>query len=443
MNRLNSLKTYNSQYSKPMEKQKQVCSLPANKFIKGNYLSSLDALKNYNLSIISFGKRKSSIRKLKHSPIAFQGRGYTKVKTLAETELYKSYKNFVGNNKYNVIGFLKSTEAPPEEVNEFLIAVTSDKRALKNFINEVTRDMSQKDNPVNPRKSKEIVKTLVNKLGGSEAFKQWYFHPKGYFNAFTNHIKDFYAEAKSVQELIEFSPNWGSWKLRQKSKELGQNGFTLGILPSEFRSIDEFRNLVTQLRENNNKKQRLTTSISSFKKITKPGNSASGKFIIKLDDKYVLKTHYSSVKNNEYMDDIISHNADSAYLNGTVDYYTNFHNCTNSPKMLFYDYNTDSVLYENTKGKKIQVNDKQDNIFGNPKELNDKLSDLNSIGIFITDRGLGNYIEKDGQTIVIDIGHATYSDILKPGMIAYNVCLPNKTGFNPLEFKGMLDTIVY
>lgn len=379
-----------------------------------------------------------------HNFLAFTGRPLS-VKPLEKTRLFNQYKKFVVDNDFNVIGFLQQTNVKPALVREFLTAITADPKASKNFINEITRDMTKPNAPVNPRKSKQIVKLLAEKLGGENNFKDWYNHPNGYFNAFTNYLKDFYKEAKSVNELVEFSPNWGSWKLREKSIALnksGKPGFVLGGLPKEFKSIDDFRNLVNQIRLNNDKKIDLNSKIADFK-IKPLGNSASGKFIVSLDDKYVLKTHYHSIKEKTYQDDIIAQNADSAYLNGIVDYYTNFHKCKNSAKMLMYDYNSDSVLYEFTKGAPINVKNKTDNdTLGNIREINTKLKDLNLLGLNVTDRGLANYLEKNGKTVVIDSGHISYSDILKPGMTGYNICLPNKTGFNQLEFNGTLDSIL-
>lgn len=108
-------------------------------------------------------------------------------------------------------------------------------------------------------------------------------------------------------------------------------------------------------------------------------------------------------------------------MNAQMDYYLTLHNCKNSPKFYYFDYKSNSGLYEFQEGNKVSG-------IENILDANRRLKDLNQLGIYYNDACSCNFIEKNGVLKVIDIGDSSFIDPLRPGAKGYNLQTPNWCG---------------
>lgn len=111
---------------------------------------------------------------------------------------------------------------------------------------------------------------------------------------------------------------------------------------------------------------------------------------------------------------------DSPYLNAIYDYYLKQNGCENVPDMKFYDYASNAVVYPFIKGTSIKPEGRTDNlgvIFENTA-LKNELRPLAELNVFVTDCFYENFMldATTGKTLMVDNGHAKYSNALKPGV---------------------------
>ena len=122
--------------------------------------------------------------------------GIRVVKDLEKTSLYKQ---FVKSGK-SYFEFVKDSNARPRQISEFLFGITKSEDASKSFIEEITK---------NPRKADKITSILLKKIGGKDAFKEWYYHKYGYQRAYERYFKKeiFENNNVSVDDMVKISPN--------------------------------------------------------------------------------------------------------------------------------------------------------------------------------------------------------------------------------------------
>ena len=165
--------------------------------------------------------------------------GIRVVKDLEKTSLYKQ---FVKSGK-SYFAFVKDTEAKPKQISEFLFGITKNEDFSKNFIEEITKD---------PKKADKITSVLLKKIGGKDAFKEWYYHKYGYQRAYERYFKKeiFENNNVTVDDMVKISPNLMIETLKQKSlKTTGSTDFVIGKIPSEIGTIEDFRALTQKVRE--------------------------------------------------------------------------------------------------------------------------------------------------------------------------------------------------
>lgn len=85
------------------------------------------------------------------------------------------------------LDYIKHSNEKPENINHFLIEILNDEDKRDIFLEEVTN---------NPRDSKNIVKLLVNKLGGKVNFLKWYFAENGYAKSYEKFLHNKYDKAR-------------------------------------------------------------------------------------------------------------------------------------------------------------------------------------------------------------------------------------------------------
>ena len=112
--------------------------------------------------------------------------------------------------------------------------------------------------------------------------------------------------------------------------------------------------------------------------------------------------------------------SDSPYLNAVVDYYLRQNGCKNVPDMKFYDYGSNAVVYPFIEGEHIKPEGRIDDwgVIYEDTALKKELKPLTKFGIYITDCFYENFMKEagSGNMLIVDNGHAKFSNALKPGV---------------------------
>ena len=135
-------------------------------------------------------------------------------------------------NSDTFMPILSNTKLKAKEFKNLMFKLTKDETLSEKFINEVIS---------HPEKSKENVRILNKKIGGDKELMDWMLKPNGYQEAYTKYTKKIYNNAKTPDELVQISPNWNIWKMKDK---FGSD-FVLGELPKDICNgdINKFRNI--------------------------------------------------------------------------------------------------------------------------------------------------------------------------------------------------------
>lgn len=317
---------------------------------------------------------------------------------------------------------LQGVKLAPKNFKELMFQITSDEKMGEKFIKEVIS---------NPRKSKENVRILSQKIGGDKELLDWMHKPKGYQEAYTNYVTKLYENPQTTpDELIKLSPNWTIWSLKNKFK----SDFTVGDLPKEFGGTDKYRQIFYGALDKQN------CHIDGIEFGDYIGGGLSGKGVRKVfagGKNYILK--YQSMDSelnkmgNEFVinevKDCLSMKSDSTFLNAQLDRYLESNGHQNGPKLKFFDYKTNSALYEVTEGVKPAEEEITDIL-----KVNKRLGDLNDLGVYYNDVNSSNFMVNEGKMSFIDSGEASFVDFFKPGVSGYHFSLPNWNG------KSITDT---
>ena len=112
--------------------------------------------------------------------------------------------------------------------------------------------------------------------------------------------------------------------------------------------------------------------------------------------------------------------SDSPYLNAVVDYYLKSNGCRNVPDMKFYDYGSNAVVYPFIKGEHLKPANRTDDygVIFEDTALKKELKPLAKLGVYITDCFNENFMKdaRTGRILIVDNGHAKYSNALRPGV---------------------------
>ena len=349
-----------------------------------------------------------------------------KTEKLTENKLYKAFKE-TGNT---FINFLKNTKENAQNIKNFLFSVTADEKAGQDFVKE----MLQK-----PRENVEKLRVLTDKIGGENNLLEWLQAPNGYNDAYGKYIKNLIGNpARKMEDLLSISPNWFLKEFQDIAKSYS---FTFGKLPEEFTGIGDYSHFVHWLNNMNfaEKETKMLEYSGKFMHVTRINKGLSGKapYIIEFnkgkpnEKTFVLKAQQSWGCDTPYAKENLCYKSDSAFMNAQMDYYLTLHNCENSPRFYFYDYNSNSGLYEFQTGKEVHG-------IENILDANKRLKDMNSLGIYYNDACSCNFIEKDGVLKVIDIGDSSFIDPLRPGAKGYNMQTPNWCGVGLPNLSMML-----
>lgn len=312
----------------------------------------------------------------------------------------------------SIMNVLEKTKLSKTKFKELMFNITSDEEMSEKFIKEVTS---------NPRESKEKTRVLNKKFGSDEAMLDWMIKPGGYQEAYYKHSGKVYKNAQKPDDVIGISPNWNIWVMKEKFG----NDFSFGELPQRIENADKYREFFCAAL-NNSCSEHNYPGIVLGDYIT---GGLSGKAIRKLEidgKKYILK--FQSDMGNADLNDNLSMKSDSTFLNAQLERYLTLNNYNQGPKLKFYDYKTNSALYEMSEGTKPDADS-----FCDIKEINKKLNDLNSLGVYYNDLTPNNFLVHDNKLNFIDSGESSFVDFFKPGVTIFHFTLPNLNGRNITE----------
>lgn len=351
-------------------------------------------------------------------------------------------------------------EQPKDDISD-LYKITSDVDKSKIFIDNLMK---------NPENLKKTAQNMIN-LYGSDEFMKWYLSPGGYYGAYEKYIDNFYKNAKSIDELLKFAPNWSPWKLEEKqwrldsalyiddlSAEKQQNlfniyldehrekPFEIGDVPKMFSSRLNYESLINRLKENPVNRDFVSIGQDNYHVKMMNGGFFNNKFIYKIDrDGYKPVIIKFDRMNLENCDQIGWHtlsmyekkelrkekhmSADSVFSNACISKYLELNGCNEIPKLLYYDHGTHSAIFEYINAKDgYQEGDICDEYIG-LLAFNDKYKKINQLGIFLNDSAVHNGLEdSSGNEKLIDLGHSNFILPFKLGVKRYNIEFANNNG---------------
>ena len=312
---------------------------------------------------------------------------------------------------------------------------------------------------------KQISKELISAYG-LEDFLKWYLSDKGYYGAYEKYVETFFKRAKNIDELLKFMPNWSPWKLEEKywsydrpfynyaprktvekfykkdNDMIREQPFTIGKLPAWYFENGTYYDLVSKIRTDNIENSIVSVNCTPFEIKKLKGGELNDKNIYLLTcygQKYILKTDRSYAEDNDsvwmYDKKTIKKNkvlmADSNFTNACISKYLELNGCKNIPKLYFYDYKTDTALYEYVEDAKGDLYQKGliDTEYNDLNFSNNVVKNLREKGIYLNDTALKNFFkEANGTEKIIDLGHANFIMPFKPGIKHYNIEFANTNG---------------
>ncbi|MBQ3641661.1 hypothetical protein II906_07045 [bacterium] len=370
-----------------------------------------------------------------------------------------SKKNFDGD----YVSYILNTYDFPSTVKSLLDEAMSSKEKADEFISAVTK---------NPKQSADISTALNKKLGGTENFLEWYYAKDGYVKRYEDYLKSKYISASTPADLLKIQPNWGYWAIERKIAQKqgysqrqqddlmsrGEINFEFGKLPEAFVDKLTFSQLISEIKALPFNPQNVIISCYYGKKynVTQlPGGDLSAKNIYKITDSKSGKSFILKI-DRFYPEDIVKENSenpydsriikegkhtrgDSVYLNACIDYYLQLNGCHKTADLLYYNFSQNAAIYEYIEDN---ANSQNKSSLSPQIKTNKEFSELNDFGIFLNDVGqTTNYKkDKDGKLRIIDIGHAEYIDLLKPGARLLTIELNNLCGFSIKNALAALNT---
>lgn len=317
------------------------------------------------------------------------------------------------------IDFLQNTNENAGSIKTLLFSVTSDRTTATMLIKEII---------ANPRKTISNLRILKEKIGGEKNLIEWLQGRFGYQEAYDRFITNLEQRKNiTVDDLLKISPDWHLHSLKTMFKN---ENFSFGKLPEEFQQLGDYSHFAEWINQQNyNDKESLLLEYGGkFMAVTRINEGKSGKipYLIEFGTgpdtkRYILKVQQSWGCDTPYAKENLAYKSDSAFMNAQMDYYLTLHNCKNSPKFYYFDYKSNSGLYEFQEGNKVSG-------IENILDANKRLKDLNQLGIYYNDACSCNFIEKNGVLKVIDIGDSSFIDPLRPGAKGFNLQTPNWCG---------------
>lgn len=382
---------------------------------------------------IDIKKLLSLSKELKHEIFSFGIKSNNKIKDLSlKNENMKNTGNLYLNWRgENVCEYIRESNANSKEILSFLYSMTTE---FENGI-KLAKDFSE-----SPQKGNDLKRMLLYKLGNNtqakEMFDTWYNDENsGYKKAYSDYYNKKYNEATDLISLINQSPNVAPWAFLNKAKQLKVEPI-LGELPESFEDIELFRNLIKELSKNKIKDKFILTIKDKKFEIERIEKGLSTKAKYKItpenDETYIVKfNEYDVIGNTKRCEFFRTDQAlrgDSPYIDAMIDFYLKTNNCKNCSDIKFYDYKSKAILYKFSEGKAGELN--KENFYNLYTFNNSNLvKEIKDLGIILNDIQKDNFIKDNaGNYILIDTGHADYSQPFRPMVMGKHISLSNLSG---------------
>ncbi len=321
----------------------------------------------------------------------------------------------------------------------------------------------------NPEALQEESKKMFEKYG--TGFLEWYLNPEGYYGAFESFVDNLFNEAKSLDDLLKFMPNWAPWKLEEKllllnkpyitnyekstrkslinsySDNVREIGFSLGRLPSDFQTERMFEGMIDKLKHSDITDGKISCGSNYLTVKRLKGGELNDKFVYLIshnDSKYIVKFDRTNVEDAPTIDGRkfslyekknIRKNKylapDSIYSNACISRYLELNGCENIPKMYYFNQAANAAIYEYIEDRNNDLfqNNIIDEEYDGLVQTNEEYKNLNKLGIYLNDTAQKNtLVGADGIKKIIDLGHANFIMPFKPGVKHYNIEFSNSNG---------------
>lgn len=303
-------------------------------------------------------------------------------------------------------------------------------KSLPEITPELIKDLTE-----DPRTSSSRFNKLTN--GVDDDYNWRFVKYPAEFKKFTEQQLE---RAGSLEELIQFRPDWNGATLRKKYAELHPGRkIELGQPPEELGGKEGFeqiaRHLADTLKSQKDKvfsknyepeDLRVNGQTLKFKALT---NGKTGKvpFIVEMENgkQFVIK-----IQPNFYHGNFDSfESCDSVALSAMIDFYLTLNHCENSPKIYYYNEDHNASVYEFV--PKQSDGGKLNSTLRHYGSLKSYITDFEALGMQFNDTlGSDNMHYNNGRYVVIDNGHCTFNNSAKPAIREYHQDLPNNLWMN-------------
>ncbi len=160
-------------------------------------------------------------------------------------EILNKLKDF-NFEKRSIINFLLGQPLDGQQKLKILYALTQDPKTAPKLAKSLSNNACETQ--LNFFRLKRQICTNV---GNSQLFNSWLNDEiSGYKYAYDSYYNSLWHNASSLEELVKVSPNLAPWALENKANELNKE-FTLGEIPKEFGNLEDFRELIKEIKQSN------------------------------------------------------------------------------------------------------------------------------------------------------------------------------------------------
>lgn len=330
----------------------------------------------------------------------------------------------------------------------------------------------------NPRENKANFLAIRSAFAKKQDFLDWFYGKNGFVTFYETYMREQMRKAQKLEDILQIIPNFAPWALEM---QFGSK-FKIGQIPEEFTNEKDFLALVEQISKSECLKhyaqiKSLERSYDLFVKVypsakkidwfnvfergdflrnllkQKCGqpfkveqagkqftveflaNPHTNKAVFKITTQngklFILKMlpyNFVNITSDRMRKEHENQSlrADSTYSNSLLEFYLKLNGCPHAPKICCYYYAYEVALYEAETGE----------LFGCTADSNFPsfnamyVKDANQLGVYVNDIWLGNFIKSstDGQIKIIDIGHASFSNPLTPGVPGLTFAFGNLCG---------------
>lgn len=343
------------------------------------------------------------------------------------TDLKNEYTWYVNHDRTRPLDAFLKIKANKDTINSLFVDILSDENLSFGLIDDIAG--RARESALNFRKLEDL-------LGSNSPNLRFYDSNALYSNAFSKYMDRKYNDARSIESLLKFRPDWKEDVLIDKYEQLtGSRALKIGNMPDEFADgrFEKIYNYLQNYMQTGFKRPQTIPALKidnrtyTFEYFT-DGRSDKNVFGVYTPyKKYIFKIAPQDRKSlNEPF---------SLGALALIDGYLSLNNCRNIASLYYYDHDKNTSIYKFQ--EHIHVNQR----CSSPKEVNYYMPDFQALGMCYNDTvGYNNYFQSDvdcekaksgyytidnpKELISVDNDHVTYNSPFML-MTKYNKQLPN------------------